>query len=185
MAPLDLDRVDDLARVFACDAVTGGCWCMWHIVRVVDFHAAGAAGNRESFVSMLASSDEPLGVIAYDDGEPVGWCAVGPTARYVRAMKTPTLRGRDPAEDDGVWFVPCFFVAPQARDRGVAAALIAGAVAVARDHGAVAIEGFPDAEGKRSLRGAYGGERLFREAGFEPVRRPSDARVIMRLDLVG
>ena len=53
---------------------------------------------------------DPVGLIAYDDGAPVGWCAVGPRARYERAVNTPTLKGRDPAEDASVWLVPCFFV---------------------------------------------------------------------------
>ena len=54
---------------------------------------------------------------------------------------------------------------------------------LARTCGAKAIEGFPDAVGKTSDRGARGAEALFSKLGFKAVRRPSPVRVIMRLEL--
>jgi hypothetical protein len=82
---------------------------MWYMMRVTDFHAAGRDGNRAAFIDHSRTSASPMGVIAFDGSEPVGWCGVGPRARYERALKTPTLKGRDPAEDDDVWLVTCFF----------------------------------------------------------------------------
>lgn len=183
--PLTADRLVDVADLFGCDAILNGCWCMWHVIRVVDFHAAGTAGNRASFEELMRSSEDPLGVVAYDGPLAVGWCAAGPRSRYERAVKTPTMKGRDPAEDDAVWLVPCFFVRGSHRRQGVTTALLDAAVELARAQGATAIEGFPDAATvkSRSLRGAYGGEEQFAAAGFTAVRRPSSARALMRLDL--
>lgn len=179
---LSPDLLPDLERLFGSDPLVDACWCVWHIVRVADFHAAGRVGNRAKFDELLANSREPLGLIAYDHDEPVGWCAAGPRARFTRAVATPTLRGRERGEDDTVWLVPCFFVKEQARGRGVTCALLEGAVAAAEDAGAIAIEGFPDSIGKRVERGARGSESVFAARGFVPVRRPSEARVIMRRD---
>ena len=174
------DRIADLETLFGSDPIVNGCWCMWHIVRVADFHAAGRDGNRAKFEELLAESPEPLGLVAYEDGEPVGWCAAGPRSRFTRALATPTLRGRDREEDDAVWLVPCFFVKETARRRGVTSALLEAAVSMAKSAGATAIEGFPDAAGKRVERGARGNEAAFASCGFVSVTRPSEARVIMR-----
>src|SRR5688500_11591893 len=181
--PASRDNVSDLDALFATDGIVDRCWCMWNIMRVVDFHAAGREGNRAAFHSMLDASQEPLGVMAHDGDTAVGWCAVGPRSRYVRTLRTPTMRGSDPSEDDAVWLVTCFFVAPGHQKTGVGGALLEGAVATAAAHGATAVEGFPDATGKRSDRGARGREALFEASGFSAVRRPSNARVIMRREL--
>ena len=180
---LTSERVSDLEALFGADPLTDRCWCVWHIVRVEDFHAAGREGNRAKFEELLANSHEPVGLIAYEGNEPVGWCAAGPRARFTRAVETPTLRGRNRHEDDTVWLVPCFFVKDTARKRGVTAALLKRAVGAAKKARAVAIEGFPDARGKRVERGARGSESVFASCGFVPVSRPSSARVVMRLEL--
>lgn len=181
--PVGPQHDDDLQRLFGSDPMVDACWCMWYVVRVADFHQQGRDGNRAAFLELQATSPEPLGVLAYRGDEPVGWCAAGPRSRYVRALKTPTLRGRDPAEDDDVWLVTCLFVKEGHRRGGVAAALIEGASALARARGACAIEGFPDAPGKRSERGARGAESTFEACGFTVVRRPSPARAIVRREL--
>jgi GNAT superfamily N-acetyltransferase len=183
---VDKTRLSDLDILFGSDDVADRCWCMWFIIAVKDFHAAGRNGNRASLARLATESPTPVGLIAYDDGAPAGWCAVGPRARYERALNTPTLKGRDPAEDSSVWLVPCFFVRGDARRRGVSTALLDAAVRLAADHGAAAIEGFPLAGTKTRSGGSdfmTGVEPLFASSGFVPVRRPSDNRVVMRRDL--
>jgi GNAT superfamily N-acetyltransferase len=179
-------RFKDLEALFASDPVADRCFCMWFIIPVKTFHEAGREGNRASFADLVASDTFPLGLIAYDAGQPVGWCAVGPRRRYVRAMAAPTLKQRDRSEDDTVWLVPCFFISPEARGSGVATALLEAAVEHARSSGAGAIEGFPLAGDKRRSGGSdfqTGMESLFAGCGFEPVSRPSENRVIMRREL--
>ena len=184
--PVDVTAVRDLGQLFAADATTQGCWCTWFIVPVKEHHAAGEAGNRATFAQLVACSAEPAGLIASVDGAAVGWCAAGPRSRYTRAIRTPTYKGRDPAEDDRVWLVPCFYIRPDARNQGVSRALLQSAVEVAREHGAIAIEGFPFAGSGRRSSGdvQVGVESLFASCGFTAVRRPSGNRVVMRLELM-
>lgn len=184
--PFDPSRSGDLDRLFATDPVVDRCWCMWFITRVADFHEAGRAGNRSAFLQLAEQDPDPLGLIAYRGTEAVGWCAIGPRRRYERILRAPTLKERDRTEDDTVWFVPCFFIRPDARREGVAAALLRGAVELARTSGAPAIEGFPLAGTKARSGGSdfmTGVEPLFASMGFTPTHRPSNNRVIMRLSL--
>ena len=184
--PFDPSRSDDLDRLFASDPVVDRCWCMWFITRVADFHEGGRSGNRSAFFQLAEREPDPLGLIAYSGTGPVGWCAIGPRRRFARILRAPTLKERDRSEDDTVWFVPCFFIRPDTRRQGVAAALLSGAVELARSQGAPAIEGFPLAGGKARSGGSdfmTGVEPLFASMGFIPTRRPSNNRVIMRLNL--
>jgi GNAT superfamily N-acetyltransferase len=154
------------------------------MIPVAQYHSGGASGNREIFRDLLQSSPSPIGVLAYAGDEPVGWCAIGSRSRFARALRVPSFKGRDPAEDDGVWLVPCFNVPREHRRQGVSRALLEGAVDVAREHGAKAIEGFPFAKGAKIGRESMVGlEVVFESCGFVASRRPSATRVVMRRDL--
>jgi GNAT superfamily N-acetyltransferase len=179
------ELIPDLGKLFSTDPAADRCWCMWFIIPVKEYHAAGGEGNRASFCELAAGSDLPLGLLAYQDGEPVGWCAVGPRSRYVRALKTPTYRGGEAREDSDVWLVPCFFVRKDARRRGVTRALLEAAVRLADENGAAAIEGFPlsGTQGRSSRDNQVGSEALFSACGFEGIRTPSTSRVVMRRTL--
>jgi GNAT superfamily N-acetyltransferase len=183
--PLTAERRDDLAALFGASRTTNGCYCMWNIVPVKQCQAGWSGGNRRAFEDLVGAEPEPLGLLAYREGEPVGWVAVGPRVRYERALGTPTLAGRDTAEDATVWLVTCFYVRRDARKVGVTRALLRAAIELARQHKATAIEGWPLAgDGRRPAGEAYVGvEPLFASCGFEITHRPSAARVIMRLDL--
>jgi len=182
---LTRERIADAEAVFASMPAAQNCWCMWFIIPVKEFHAHGGALNRDRFGALLETDPHPLGLLAYSGDLPVGWCATGPRTRFVRGIKTPSFKGRDPEEDDRVWLVPCFLVRPVFRGRGVARALLEGAVALAAANGATAIEGFPFAGSDRRSAGdmQVGVEPLFASAGFAVVRRPSDTRVVVRREL--
>jgi GNAT superfamily N-acetyltransferase len=185
--PLGEDTLEDLATLFEADRVTRDCWCMWFITSVSAFHAAGEAGNRDAFVQLMAEDPHPLGLVAHAEGRPVGWCAVGPRSRFARAVKTPTFRNHAKAtSDEDEWLVPCFYVAPDARGRGVAAALLQAGIDAAKAAGAEAIAGFPLAGERRRSSGddfEVGVESLFAGCGFDIVDRPSSNRVVMRRGL--
>src|SRR5688572_23947461 len=96
-------HIGDLDRLFGTFPGADSCWCQWFIARVADYHAAGRDGNRAAFCDLVETSPEPVGLVAYKDGEPVGWCAAGPRERYRRAVATmPTMHGRDRSEDSTV-----------------------------------------------------------------------------------
>ena len=124
-----------------------------------------------------------MGLIAYLDGEPVGWAAAGPRSRYVRAVKTPTMKASDQSENDDVWLVPCFFIRPDMRGRKITRALLDAAVRLAKKSKASAIEGFPTAGSKLgSADRQVATEHVFETCGFRAVSRPSSNRALMRLN---
>lgn len=182
--PIDGSRLADLGRLLGANQTSSSCWCVWFIIPVKDYHAQGDAGNRAAFQRQLEASHIPMGLLAYDHGEPRGWCAVGPRARYVRALKMPTYRERSPGDDDSTWLLPCLFVYRDARGEALGERLVMAAAELARQHGATALESFPYAAGKRQNKETQVGfEPIFARCGFRPIACPSPVRLIMRLDL--
>ena len=55
-------------------------------------------------------SDATSGLVAYLDGEPVGWCNVGPRADYTRllGMPIPWTGRAENRHDRSVWAITCF-----------------------------------------------------------------------------
>jgi GNAT superfamily N-acetyltransferase len=129
------------------------------------------------------------GMVAYLDGEPVGWVAVEPRASYrrLRGSSVPwTGRSEDPADPE-VWAIVCFAIRPGYRNRGLTRPLAAAAVEYARAHGAKAVEGYPliPRPGQQVSWGEMnvGSRGTFLAAGLREVSRPTTRRVVMRLDL--
>lgn len=128
------------------------------------------------------------GLVAYLDGEPVGWVAVEPRIAYPKLRTSPTpWRGRDEDKDDGgVWSVTCFAVRKGYRGRGLTYQLTRATIEYAREHGATAVEGYPmiTQAGKKITWGEVhvGTRQAFEEAGFTEVSHPSLRRVVMRVD---
>jgi GNAT superfamily N-acetyltransferase len=179
------DRLADLASLFGSNKTTSGCYCMWFLVPAKECSAGWNGGNRISFEAVTGAAAEPTGLLAYRDGEPIGWCAAGPRTRYARALRSPIMAARDADADARVWLVPCFYVRRDARRSGVTRALLEAAVKLARTHRATAIEGFPLAGDRRRSTGEafVGVEPLFAACGFSPIERPTAARVVMRREL--
>jgi GNAT superfamily N-acetyltransferase len=185
--PVTADRLGDLADLFESNGTTRGCWCMFFIAERAEFGAGMQnGGNRRAFEALAATADPPVGLLAYDAGTPVGWCALGPRSRYARAIsrRATILKARDPSEDDDVWLVPCFFVRVGSRRRGLTRRMLSAAVELAKRSGAQAIEGFPRAAGERPTPDDYlGKEQVFAACGFECIARPTPRRAVMRRHL--
>ncbi len=133
---------------------------------------------------------ETSGLVAYLDGEPVGWCAVEPRTAYPRLLLKTRVPWEGRAEDktdDSVWAVTCFVTRTGFRRRGVSRALARAAVDFARERGARALEGYPMVTQPREkvtlLSELHVGSRgIFADAGFAEVGRPTIRRVVMRID---
>lgn len=185
--PLTPERLEDLADLFLTGSATRGCWCMWFLSTskaVQDGWNNGA--NRAAFEELAKTADPPLGLLAYEGTKAIGWLATGPRSRYPRATgpRAAIMKHRDPAEDDDVWLLPCFFVRVGHRRKGVTAALVAAAVELGAKHGAIALEGFPIADDYPKSQDDYvGKQRRFAECGFACVAKPSPRRVVMRRSL--
>jgi hypothetical protein len=143
-------------------------------------------GNRRRFDAMAVTEQDPLGIVALRDGDPVGWCACGPRARYTTALagRSRHLTHRAREEDHDVWLIACLFVPPAAEGSGVVVPLLGAAIALARAAGAAAVEAWPLASSVRRPAAAHVGRQgVFARLGFTCVARPLPDRAIMRLEL--
>jgi GNAT superfamily N-acetyltransferase len=135
-----------------------------------------------------AESDATSGLVAYLDGEPVGWCAVEPRTAYLRLLRTrvPWTGRAEDKTDDGIWAVTCFVTRVGFRRRGVSRALARAAVDFARERGARALEGYPmiTEPGKEITWDEIhvGSRSTFATTGFTEVSHPTLRRVVMRID---
>lgn len=179
------DTWDDLRTVFGERGDPSGCWCQWFKLSGGEFRAT-STDEKTALLHTSVEQGSP-GVIARIDGEPVGWSAVEPYTAYPGLRRSPITK-RLAGDPDDPWAVTCFVVRIDHRKRGVARALLAGAVEHAAERGAAVVEGYPVDPGVRpSLSAAeryHGTVSLFESAGFAVVRRPSATRAIMRRELV-
>jgi GNAT superfamily N-acetyltransferase len=126
------------------------------------------------------------GLVAYLDGEPVGWCAVEPRPAYtglVRVFRVP-WEGRDEDRADaGVWAVTCLFTRAGYRKQGISRALARAAVDFARSKGARAVEAYPITTKNAIDEELHvGTPATFLAAGLAEVSRPTKRRSVMRID---
>ncbi|MEG3613830.1 GNAT family N-acetyltransferase [Isoptericola haloaureus] len=170
--PATADRFDDVATLLNPRGHERACWCLaWRRPRGLS-PGEGAAHLRE-----LSAHDPRPGLLAYldEDGtqEVVGWVGLAPRSAVPSLQRSRVLPRSDPETAGTTWVVMCFVVRPGYRRRGVARALLHGAVDHARAHGGRVIEGFPvePEPGRRVPVGAayVGTVPLFESAGFDRV----------------
>lgn len=179
--PLTPSRWKDLEALFGARGACGGCWCMfWRLPRPA-YERQKGEGNRRAFKKLVDEGDPP-GLLAYDGGRPVGWCAIAPRAEYPKMARSRILQ---PVDDRPVWSVSCLFVARPYRRRGVSVRLLEAAADYARRRGGRILEGYPvDPHTKMADAFVWTGlASAFRQAGFTEVARRSPTRPIMRRNL--
>jgi GNAT superfamily N-acetyltransferase len=185
--PLTPERWRDLETVFEAKgcSIARGCWCMYY--RVSGKKEEPPAGKtlaeaRRAQLKALANTDPPPGLLAYRDGVPIGWIAVGPREDYPRLERSQVMK---PVDDTPVWSVVCFVVPSEYRGQGIALALLKAAAEHARRYGATLLEGYPIDKAERSNDSWlwHGAKSMFDKAGFVEVARRKPQRPVMRLAL--
>ena len=192
VVPANKARWDDLQAVFGPRGYAARCQCQHFKIRHAEWRSVSAAERAERLHTQTGCGNRKArrtsGLVAYLDGEPVGWCAVEPRTAYPRLRDTriPWIGRAEDPRDDGVWAVTCFVTRVGFRRRGVMRALARAAVGFAREHGARALEGYAmiTKAGQEIVWGElYVGSRsIFADAGFAEVSRPTPRRVVMRID---
>ena len=98
----------DIQLVFGTRGYAADCQCQFFKTRGRDWddrvggHEDRADALREQTHCGDSKSRVTSGLIAYMDGEPVGWCAVEPRTAYIRLQKKPLVwsgRREDKADD--------------------------------------------------------------------------------------
>ncbi len=176
------ERWADVERLFGERGACAGCWCIYWRLRRRDWETGKGEGNRRAFRRIVNSGAEP-GVLAYLDGEPVGWCAVAPREDYTSLSRSRILA---PVDDRPVWSISCLFIDRRYRRRGIATALLGRAVELAAGHGARIVEGYPVEPEQERAPDAFlwtGIASSFERAGFREVARRSAKRPIMRREI--
>jgi GNAT superfamily N-acetyltransferase len=177
----------ELERLFGKNGPCGGCWCMWWRIEAGERwpEVKGAPAKRR--MRALVRQGRAHGVLAFADGEPVGWCAYQRRLDLPRLDRAPSLACHDAAQ---IWSLPCFFVKAGWRGKGVARGLLEAALSRLRRRGARVAEGYPvkpPRPGER-MPGAFvwtGTPGLFRAAGFRAAARRPRGRQRVRLELRG
>ena len=177
--PLTAKNWADLERLFGPRGACAGCWCMWYRLSRHTWEKQKGRGNRQAFQRVVASG-VPTGVLAYQDKEPVGWCAVAPRKDYVRLARSRVLK---PVDEQPVWSITCFYVAKAHRRSGLTEQLLRAAVEYARKHGGKIVEGYPHDRPAGEMPDAFaytGFVSAFRKVGFKEVARRSARRPMVR-----
>jgi GNAT superfamily N-acetyltransferase len=180
--PLTPERWSDLEKLFGPRGACCGCWCMYWRLANKQFEEQTGELNRRNMKAIVDSDIIP-GILAYADGEPVGWCSLAPREEFPRLSHSRILK---PIDDQPVWSIVCFFVARGHRHMGLTIQLINASVGFARSYGAQVIEGYPvePQDGKSPDVFVYTGlSSAFKQAGFSEVLRRSATRPIMRFTI--
>lgn len=184
----------DLQTILGTRGEAPRCQCQRYKLRPREFFAGFPATERADRLRRQtrcgdADADTTSGLVAYLDGEPVGWCAVEPRPAYVglvRNNRVPWAGRAQDRTDASVWAVTCLLTRVGYRKRGVTYALAKAAVDFARARGATALEGYPmiTESGAVTTWGELhvGALSVFTDAGLREVSRPSKRRVVVRID---
>jgi GNAT superfamily N-acetyltransferase len=194
IVPANTASCEDLQTVFGTRGTAAYCQCQRYKLRPREAFAKFPVEERVHRLRQQtecghAKSDKTSGLVAYRDGEPVGWCAVEPRPAYtglVRNNRVPWEGRAEDKTDDSVWAVTCVFVRAGFRGGGIAYALAHAAVDFARERGARALEAYPmlTQPGQRIAWDEIhvGSRNIFEAAGLAEVNRPTKRRVVMRVD---
>ncbi len=185
--PVTPKRWQDLETIFnskGC-SMARGCWCMYY--RNSGRQPAPPTGSTISEVNRdglkaLVESGTPPGLIGYQDKAPVGWISMGPREDFAKLRRSPVMKAVD---DESVWSIVCFVVPKEHRGKGVASALLNGAIGYAQSQGVTILEAYPVDKSKRSRDDSmfFGPKSMYDAAGFTEVARRKPTRPIVRLSI--
>lgn len=185
--PVTSERWPDLVELFAGHGNPGYCWCQTWRIAGSRYRALDSAG-RQALLKAQVQAGTPVGLLAYRDGRPVGWCSVAPRTTYGRLLRARSIRKVD---NRRTWSIVCFYLHQAVRGQGVSGVLISAALDYARRSGAQVVEAYPvepqvGPDGVPDYQVSYrfmGFLSMYRRAGFVDATPPGSQRRVMRYDL--
>ncbi len=172
----------DFEKLFGEKGACAGCWCMYWRLKQSVLDAQKGNGNKRAMKKIISSGNIP-GILAYSEGEPIGWCSVAPREDFSRLDNSRILK---PVDEKSVWSVVCFFIHKDYRKKGLSIALLNAAKKYVKSSGGKILEGYPIEPKKDKMPDAFawtGISAAFLTAGFKEVARRSETRPIMRFYL--
>ena len=182
--PLAPDLREDFLRFFEGEAFADNpkwksCYCQFLYVdhSKVTWSARTLEQNRESACDRIACS-RMQGLLAYRNGQVVGWCNAAPRALLDSFADEP-----DP-DADRLGQITCFVVARDHRRSGFARALLDAACVSLREQGLSLAEANPSRGAATDAANHYGPLSLYLSAGFTVVREREDGLCVVRRSLL-
>ena len=184
--PLTPDTWADLIELFGRPgaSIARGCYCMCYRRSGKHETAPGVSYSESNKRALKALVDRGVvpGLIGYEKGRPIGWVSLGPREDYAKLARSPVMKAVD---EKPVWSIICFFVDAKARHRGVAAAMLKGAIAWAKKQRVTLLEAYPYDKPRRGADDFlwFGAKAMFDRAGFVEVARRRPLRPVGRKKL--
>jgi ribosomal protein S18 acetylase RimI-like enzyme len=164
--PLDASCREDFYRLHS--QVNGCDWCFcvaWWLPDWDGFQQRTSEENRR-LRDDLFDCGEYDGYLLYGEGEPVGWCQVGPRDRLENLVNRYHL-----SPDPEVWAITCFQIIPTRRRLGFATRLLTEILHDLRARGVRRVEAFPNRGDIKDAEDLWNGpEAMFTKAGFRVVK---------------
>lgn len=176
--PATAERWPQLGRAFGPrESDPMSCWCQ-------RFLRHEEPDNRTALRREVQQAEVPVGLLAYRDGDVVGWTRVVPRLTLPGILENRALARILDADPDA-WWVSCFVVRREHRGSDIGAALLAAAVDWAAEHGASVLDGHPvdtkGLTGTPSPSAIFTGTLdTFQRTGFTEIGRTFRTRPVMR-----
>ncbi len=177
--PVTNVRWKNFEKLFGEKGACAGCWCMYWRLKQSVLDSQKGNGNKRAMKNIIGSGKIP-GIIAYSEGEPIGWCSVAPREEFSKLDNSRILK---PVDEKSVWSVVCFFIDKDHRNKGLSVALLNAAKKYVKSCGGKILEGYPIEPKKDKMPDAFAWTGIsagFQSAGFKEVARRSETRPIMR-----
>lgn len=181
--PLSPERQADLLGFFEGPAFADNprwrsCYCQFLYVdhRRVRWPSRSGDENRAAACARIGAGTM-RGLLAYRDGQVVGWCNAAPRTLLDAFADEP-----DP-DAERLGQITCFVVAPAHRRTGVATALLDAACAALRHQGMALAEAAPKPDIAGDAENHYGPMSMFLAAGFTVHRQGEHGSVLVRKSL--
>jgi GNAT superfamily N-acetyltransferase len=172
---VDSSNWGDFAKLFESKGGPSYCWCMaWRPLPGDRNQATNA--DRKNAIERTVEAGTPIGILAYDGDQPVGWCSIAPRETY-RPLGGDEYEG---TQDSEVWSLVCFYVPRELRGAGIGKQLLAAAVKTAKQRGVKVVEAYPVDADSPSYR-FMGFVSNFERAGFTETKRAGKRRHVMHV----
>lgn len=179
--PLSISNFGDFEYLFGEKGACEGCWCMQCRLQADEFKAGRGEANRLA-MKKLVESGCTLGIIAYNDNEPIGWCSLGDQKDFSQLPKYHESQ----IIDDKTWIIFCLYIRRGWRRKGVKRALLKYLIAYCKTKGAKVLEShqcnstfskYPDNFAWTGI------EKAYKAVGFVKIDDSINKRPIMRYEL--
>ena len=192
ITPLHPEHAGDFLRffdhergvAFADNPQWAKCYCHYYQVpKSIRWASLSAPQNRTAMQARIEVG-EMEGFLAYEDGEVVGWVNAQPRHKlphcFARLGISPTPLPCAPFEAAAI---VCFVIAPTHRWRGIARALLRGALESLAARGFRLVDGFPFKSGASELAADHyhGPLPIFLDTGFSVLREHKELTVVRKL----